>query len=590
MKAKKTEAARAARKPAAPAGPSRWPLFAAIAAGLIAVFWAYAPAFHGPFLFDDSALPFALPSFSDPLSEWVTGLRPLLMFTYWINTQISGADPYSYHIVNLVIHCIASALMFFIVRRVLDWGGVEAEMRTPLAGFCALLFLLHPVQSEAVAYLAGRSEALSSMMVFAAFTVFLYRKETAVTWTTAALTLLLFLGALAAKEQTIVLPGLLLLTDYWWNPGFSFRGIRDNWKLYVPLALGAAAGVIRFLPLLLHATTAGFGMQDLTWYQYLFTEFRAIFVYVREFFLPFGLTADWDFPFSHSIVDHGAIIGLIVLLALMAACWIFRKRFPLASYGFLAFLMLMSPTSSILPIRDPIAERRLYFAMFGLLLVAAELLRHIKLPRATMTGACAAILLLAAIGTHARAEVWSSELTLWQDALSKAPDKPRDHFQLANAYFNLGTPEDCARSAAEYEKTAQYKPDGYTRYNVLIDWGLALDCAGQPDAALARFEEAARLEKTAHVYSQIAKVHGEQGRWTEALDALHTAETLDPNFAPTYAYRGIVYLKTNKVAEAIPELQHALQLDPHLDPARQALMAAEQQLRVQQQALPGARR
>jgi Tfp pilus assembly protein PilF len=585
VKAKKREAAQprknaaaatAARKPAATSRPSRWPLFAALAGALALVFWAYGPAMHGPFLFDDNILPFALPSFAQPLRMWITGLRPLLMFSYWANVQISGSDTFSYHLVNVLIHCAAAALMYFIVRRLVEWSGVERGMRTPLAGFCALLFLLHPVESEAVAYLAGRSEALSSMFVFAAFAVFLYRKDPSITGARAAAVIVLFVAALAAKEQTIVLPALLLLTDYWWNPGFSFRGIRQNWRLYAPLALGAVVGVARFLPLILHAETAGFGMKDLTWYQYLFTEFRAIFVYIREFFLPFGLNVDWDFPISHSIFDHGAIVGMIVLLVLMAAAWHWRRGFPLASYGFFAFLVLMLPTSSILPIRDPIAERRLYFASIGLLLVTADLARRIKLPRATLTAACGAVLLLATLVTHTRAEAWSSELALWEDSTAKSPNKPRDLFQLANAYLNAG---DCTRAVSEFEKTAQHPADGYPRYNLLVDWGLALNCASQPDQALAKFREAAGLEQTAHVYTQMAKVYGDRGQWTEFDDALNRAQTIDPSFASIYAYRGIEYLKLKRWADAVREYQHALQLDPTLQPTiQQGLAAARRQL------------
>jgi protein O-mannosyl-transferase len=584
MKAKKSEAAlprknaapsTAARKPAA-TNPSRWPLFAAIVGALAIVFWAYGPAMHGPFLFDDNILPFSMPSFAQPLRVWVTGLRPLLMFSYWANMQISGSDTFSYHLVNVLIHCAAAALMYFIVRRLVEWGGVERGMRTPLAGFCALLFLLHPVESEAVAYLAGRSEALSSMFVLAAFAVFLYRKEHSITWASAAAVILLFVAALAAKEQTIVLPALLFLTDYWWNPGFSFRGIRQNWKLYAPLALGAAVGVVRFLPLILHSETAGFGMKDLTWYQYLFTEFRAVFVYIREFFLPFGLNADWDFPISHSILDRGAIVGMIVLLALMAAAWHWRKRFPLASYGFFAFLVLMLPTSSILPIRDPIAERRLYFASIGLLLVTADLVRRVKLPRATLTAACVAVLLLFAVVTHARAEAWSSELALWEDSTAKSPNKPRDHFQLASAYLNAG---DCTRAVSEFEKTAQLPVEGYPRYNLLLDWGLALECASQPELALAKLREAAGLDQTAHVYTQIAKVYGDRGQWTEFDDALNRAQAIDPSFANIYAYRGIEYLKLQRWTDSVREYQHALQLDPSLEPTiRDGLTVARQQV------------
>ncbi len=577
MKPKKTEKAQTKSRPVA-AGPSPWPLVAAITGALIIVFWAYGPAMHGPFLFDDTTLMPTLPSAAASIGEWLNRIRPALMLTYWANVQMSGADTFSYHVLNVLIHCIASGLMFFVVRRLLDWGGVEQRARTPLAGFCAALFLLHPVQSEAVAYLAGRSEALSSLFFFAAFAVFLYRRNTSVTWGTTAAVIVLFLAALASKEQTIALPALLLLTDYWWNPGFSFRGIRENWKLYGTLALGALVGLVRFAPLIFNAQTAGFGMKDLPWYQYLFTEFRAIFVYIREFFLPFGLNADWDFPFSRTILDRGAIVGLIVLLALIALAWRYRRQFPLASYGFFAFLILLSPTSSILPIRDPFAERRLYFAIFGLLLVAAELVRRIKLPRPTLTAACAAILLLAAVVTHARAEVWSSELALWQDSEAKSPGKPRDHFQLANAYFDAG---DCARSATEFEKTDHFTPDGYSRYNLLVDWGLALDCATQPEKALAKFREAAGLEQTAHVYTQIAKVYGERQEWTLAMGALERAEKIDPSFASTYAYKAIVYVNTNRPADAIREYQHALLLDPQLEPARQGLIVARQRLAMQ---------
>ena len=93
--------------------------------------------------------------------------------------QISGSDPFSYHVINVLIHFSAAILMFFIVRRLLEWGGVDRGCARRWRASARLLFLLHPVQTEAVAYLAGRSESLSSTMVFAAFAVFLYRRAKA---------------------------------------------------------------------------------------------------------------------------------------------------------------------------------------------------------------------------------------------------------------------------------------------------------------------------------------------------------------------------------------------------------------------------
>jgi len=551
--------------------------------GVLAVlalgFWAYSPSLHGAFLFDDTVLPFALPGASAPLSAWLRGVRPILMFTYWINSRISVDDPYSYHVFNVAIHCFATGTIFLLTRKFLEWSAVEDQKRNWLAGFAALVFLAHPVEAEAVAYLAGRSEALSVSLVFAAFAVFVYRSKAAVTWFTAAAILALFGAALLAKEHTIVLPALLLLTDYWWNPGFSTEGIRRNWKLYLPLALGAVGGVAMFWNLITTAGSAGFGLKDFTWYQYFFTQCRAIFVYLGMFLLPVNLTADWDFPISKTILDHGAIFGLIVLCVLSAAAWHYRRRFPLATYGWFVFLALMAPTSSFLPIRDAIAERRMYLSTLGLLLILVDALNRLRIDRKVLAAAGLAVLLLAAGATRSRAAVWSDPVSLWQDTAGKSPAKSRAHFQLASAYYDKGR---CDLALSEYQKTAGLMRAGNSldpaTYNLLVDWGLAYDCLKQPEEALAKFRQAAAMEPTAHVYSQIGMVYAKQQRWAEALDALDTAEKIDPTWAVTYDYRGGVRLLTNQVQAAVEDYKRALALNPDLEEARRGLAQAQARL------------
>jgi tetratricopeptide (TPR) repeat protein len=553
---------------------SRWPVYTALAAALIAVWWAYSPALHGPFLFDDNVLPFALPGANATFTVWTAGVRPVTMLTYWINARLSGEDPFSYHVLSVVLHCITSGLVFLIVRRLLSWSNAPQPRRTLLAAFAASVYLLHPAQAEAIAYLAGRAEAVSVMFVYAAFTVFLYRREAAASWGTVAVVLVLFGAALLSKEHTIVLPALLLLTDYWWNPGFSFKGIRGNWKLYTPMALGAVAGVAAFWTLLTSATTAGFGMKDLTWYQYLFTQFRALFVYIGIFVLPVNLTADWDFAFSRTLFDRGAIVGLLVLLALIAVAWRYRRRFPLASYGFFVFLLLMAPTSSVLPIRDPIAERRLYFSMLGLLLIVVDLLARVRFEKRVLAGACAAVVLLLAIGAHARAEVWSNPVSLWEDTVRKSPGKSRARLQLAQSYYDDGQYQ---RALDEYEQASRLqKPD----YNMLVNWGLAYQRLNQLDQALAKLQQAAALEQTAHVYSQIGMIYVQRMQQPQALQALATAEKLDPSWAATYNYRAKLYFQLNDLAPAIANYRRALALNPRLSDARDELMRAEAMLRA----------
>jgi tetratricopeptide (TPR) repeat protein len=554
-------------------GRAAWQMWAAWAAALVAVAWAYAPAMRGPFLFDDAFLPFTVSTLSQQsLSGWLHSQRPLLMATYWMSAQLSPDDTWWFHFMNVAIHATASGLAFFIVRRLLQWAAVEESKRNLLAGVAAGLFLLHPVQSEAVAYLAGRSESLSVMLAFAAFTVFLYRRQAAATWGTAAAVFVLFGAALAAKEQTIALPALFLLTDYWWN-GFSFRGIRANWRIYAPMAAAGLAGVWFFRGLITHATTAGFGLKEFTWYQYFFTQCRALWVYIGLFLFPAHLSADWEFAISRTVLDKGAIAGLAALVAVAAAAWHWRRRFPLACYGYFAFLLLMAPTSSILPIKDPVAERRLYSAILGLLLILVDALARLRVERKALAIGAAALVVAATVATHARAEVWSDAEALWKDTVAKSPGKWRPHSQLAYAYY---AEQRYDLAVQEYGKAAALDADDA---DLLVDWGLAYDGLNRTDDALEKLQKAAAIKPTAHVLSQIGMVNGKAGRWSEALVALAQAERLDPNFADTYVYRGIVYFKTGQLLNAIQEYRRALKIEPGNETASKYLAIAIQQLR-----------
>ena len=567
------------RVPAAPAppvartGPPQWQMWAAGAAALVAMVWAYAPAMSGPFLFDDAFLPFTVSGLAQrTLADWLHSPRPLLMATYWMSAQLSPNDTWWFHFMNVAIHAMASGLAFLIVRRLLQWAAVEKSKRNLLAGLAAALFLLHPVQTEAVAYLAGRSESLSVMLAFAAFTVFLYRRQAAATWGTAAAVFVLFGAALASKEQTIALPALFLLTDYWWND-FSFRGIRANWKIYAPMAAVGLAGVWVFRGLITNATSAGFGLKEFTWYQYFFTQCRALWVYIGLFLLPVNLSADWDFAISRTVLDKGAIAGLVALVAVAAAAWHWRRRFPLAGYGYFAFLVLMAPTSSILPIKDPVAERRLYFAILGLLLILVDALARLRVERKALAVGAAALVVVATVATRARAEVWSDAELLWKDTVAKSPDKWRPHSQLAYAYY---AEQRYDLAVQEYRKAAALDP---VDADLLVDWGLAYDGLNRTDDALEKLQKAAVIKPSAHVLSQIGMVNGKAGRWNEALVALAAAERLDPNFADTYVYRGIVYFKTGQLLNAVQEYRRALAIEPANEQASKYLAIAMQQLR-----------
>ena len=559
---------RAKEKAAAPQKPgTRWWIYAAAAAAaLYLAFQVYAPALRGPFVFDDTFQPYHTPDFPNALHFWIRGVRPLLMFSYWVNYQFSQA-PFGFHAVNILIHLLNSFLVFSIARKL---ARRESSDWLP-AAFAAAVFLLHPIQTEAVSYIAGRSECLSVLFFLAAFAVFLYRRASEVSWTTSIAVLVLFGAAALTKEHTLVLPALLLLTDYYWNPGFSFSGMRRNWRLYAPIALAAGGGLVYVAKVLTQAATAGFGLKELTWYQYFFTECRAFFVYLRLLVFPAGQNLDWEYPISRSILDHGAIFGVAALVLLTAAAIYFRRRYRLASYGFLVYLLLLAPTSSFVPIRDPVAERRLYLPMIGMLLVVIAALARMRVDRRKLAAALCGMVAVLAIATYQRNELWGSDIAIWEDAASKSPGKQRVHFQLAHTYYTNGR---CGDAIAQYADAARIEK---ADYGLLVDWGLAYDCTNEPDLAVAKLREAAALEPQAHVYTQIAMVYAKRSRWQEALDALEEAEKLNPNYDMIYDNRGGIRAKTNDLAGAAADYRHALALNPSNEHAREMLGIVERQ-------------
>jgi tetratricopeptide (TPR) repeat protein len=251
----------------------------------------------------------------------------------------------------------------------------------------------------------------------------------------------------------------------------------------------------------------------------------------------------------------------------------FRRRFPLASYGFLAFSMILAPTSSVIPIRDPVAEHRVYLPMIGLLLVTLEFARRLKMGQAALAATLGGVLLVMAGLTYQRSAVWSGAIPLWEDAVQKSPRQARAHFQLAYAYYAANR---CREADERYQTVAQLeKPD----YHLLLDWAQVDDCLNRPQDALKKLEEAAAMEKTAHVYTQIAMIYAKTGKTDRSFEALATAQSIDPNFDGTYVYRGQLFEAANNLPAAAEEYRRALVANPQNEQALLALERVQIQLR-----------
>jgi tetratricopeptide (TPR) repeat protein len=210
----------------------------------------------------------------------------------------------------------------------------------------------------------------------------------------------------------------------------------------------------------------------------------------------------------------------------------------------------------------------MYLPFLGLILVCLEFLRHLRISQAAWVGA--AVLAVCSVLTYQRSTLWANPVALWQDAADKSPRKWSPHFWLAHALYESNM---CPQAAQAFEAASRLQQPAF---DLLLDWGLALDCAGNWQDALVKLQQSSTLQTSAHVESQIGMVYAKHSKWQEALAALAQAERIDPNFEMTYVYRGQIFQSIgNKTAAAI-EYKRALALNPLNSAARDLLNGVSQ--------------
>ena len=406
-----------------------WPLLLLIAAALV-----YGAGLAYPLFFDDheaitdnSSLRALADAWSPP-SQTPTAGRPLVNLSFALNYALSGLDPRSYRALNLALHALNAVLAWLLLRALLARAPVPAALRAHAEG-CAraisLLWLLHPLVTETVAYLTQRTELLAATFYLTTLVLaeraFASSNERGRVWALGAVAACL-LGSLC-KETIVSAPLAVLLIDRAFFSASFAAALRARGRMYVGLAL-TWASIALMLASSPRGQTAGLGL-GIGPIEHLATQGGIIAWYLRLAFWPAPLSITYDWPLADPLYRYAAQDALVAALA-AATAWLCWRRQWWAALPGVVFFGVLAPSSSIVPVIGELAaERRMYLPLLMLLCVlvcsaAPHVARWPRLAAALVLGLALAL----GLGARARVHVYRSELSLWQDTLSHQPSNP----------------------------------------------------------------------------------------------------------------------------------------------------------------------
>ena len=531
---------------------------------------AYQPAWHGGLLWDDDV------NITSPELRSLDGLRriwfqplathqyyPLLYSSYWLQQRFWGDSPTGYHLVNLLLHIGCVVLVLKILR----------FLRIPGAELATIVFALHPVNVETVAWITERKNTLSGVFGLAA-TLWYLKFDEGRSRRSYALALGLFLLGLLSKTAIVTLP-LALLVIFWWKRGaISWR--RD----VVPLApfffLSAAAGLmtswVEYSNMGYKARTLDFSLVDRCliagrafWFQLgkVLWPSNLMFVYSRW---EINAAVAWQYLFPL------AVLGLLGIL------WSLRRwsRAPLA--GVLVYIFLLLPSLGFLNIfffiYSFVADHWQYLACLGIITPCASgivlLARQSKswqawLERGT-TLLLAGVLFLV---TWQQSRMYTNAETLYQTTVARNPG-------CWMAYNNLGNIVYQANRIPEamdlFKQALRINPDNPEAYYNL---GNALVQTGRTSEAIGQYEQALRIiPNFAKAHNNLGTALFQTGRTSEAIDQYKQALRIKPNFADAHNNLGTALFQTGRTSEAIDQYEQALRINPNYADAHSNLGAA----------------
>lgn len=549
-----------------------------IAAGLL----AYANSFTCPFLFDDVVVITSNQHIYHPWPPWKAVLVPtrwVADYSFALNYAWAGFSPPDFRLVNILIHIGAALLLFGFLRRTLllpRWNGRFNRSAAGLAFATALLWVVHPLQTESVTYIAQRIESLMGFFFLLAFYCLArsFASDRPRRWRGAAI-LACAIG-MGTKEVMIAAPVLLFLYDALLVSD-SWRSTLSRWKLHAAffatwlvLAGLLATAVILAKSGNIELASAGYAGDNLQemataqpdpelagpfrirW-QYALTQLNVLAHYLKLSFIPSPLCLDYMWPFVQS-AREALWPGSLTFLLGLGTLWALWRRSWLGFPG-AWFFIILAPTSSFSPLPDAAFEHRMYLPLAGVLTLAvlavhAVANRLIRAPRPRLT-ATLSLLLIATVAlgtrTYLRNEDYQSQERMWRDVIRSRPDNFRTHIALASALIDKAQYGDAASVCSNMLDRLPPLPDAGTLSAARFD---------SPDQHALHLYYAMAHNNLGVIAMAQTNYPVAKGHYREALSAF-------PGIYLARRNLGLVHYYENDAAAAIREFLAALECRPH---------------------------
>ncbi len=479
--------------------------------------------------------------------------RPFLFLTLMANYIISGSESVLYHLVNNIIHIGNGILIFYLLNR---W------FRHPRIAFLsALLFIIHPLQTEAIAIVSGRGDPLSVFLVLFGIISFIVFKDKNRYWLAYGVASIAMILAVLSREVTVLFPAYLgVVLMAFENQGLFWARFRKSFLAIVPfLGITVVYGILR-LTVLNFQNTLNFYQQQNIYSENLlyriYTFFHALVVYIRLIIWPTGLHMDRDIPVSTHIWDPWSWLGALIIVILIGLLVFLYKQerqkilntrptksfgqakylipdtsFNVWFFGLGIFFVNLLPTSGLIPINARIYEHWLYFSLFGFFTIVAfyldKILSFFKNKNSKfyvlITISFVIYCLFLGIQTIRRNLLWSDTEKFYLNILSYESDDVRVLNNLGNWYSDRGNN---ALAKPFYERAINIDPNQPALYYNLGN--IARD-SGQLDQAEELYKKAITTDPTFHyAYGNLAQLYLNQNKITQALEMLEQLQKIYP--------------------------------------------------------------